>query len=117
MPNVTSVAVTPRVCASAPAASASDAATVIRPIVDLFIFSSLDPLRILPLACLGIHAVDHPLVLFADELALELHGRRDLVVLGRELLRDQPELLDRLDPRKACVHPVDLRADQVDHLA
>src|ERR1051326_7020933 len=108
MPNVTSVAVTPRVCASAPVASASDATTVIKPIVDFFIFSSLDPLRIKPLACLGIHAVNHPLVLFADELALELHGRRDLVVLARELLLDQPEFLDRLDPREACIDPVDL---------
>src|SRR5437660_12364836 len=105
MPNVTSVAVTPRCCAIAPDVMAI-AATDIRPIVHLFIFSSLDPVaKYIPLTCLGIHAVNHCLVLFADELALELHGRRHLVVLGGELLLDQPELLDGLDPREALVDP------------
>src|SRR5262245_59998753 len=118
MPNVTSVAVTPRCCAIAPAASATDAATVTRPIIDLFNLILPRPrCNYNPLACLGIHAVDHRLVLFADELALELHGRRDLVVLWRQLLLDQPELLDRLDPGEALVDALDLPADQLHHLA
>ena len=43
--------------------------------------------------------------------------RRQLVVLGRELLLDQAEFLDRLDPREALIHLLDLRPDQVLHLA
>src|SRR6476659_1412475 len=110
MPNTTSLAVTPRCCADAPEATAMAATAIATPIVVLVICFLL-------LACFGIHAVDHRLVLVADELALELHGRRDLVVLGRELLLDQPELLDGLDPGEACVDPLDLGPDQVLHLA
>src|SRR5580698_5236681 len=109
MPKVISVGVTPRCCAKAPGAMASTAKAIAIPAFLIILLP--------PLACVGIHAVDHRLVLLADELALELHGRRDLVVLGRELLLDQPELLDRLDPREACVDPLDLRPDQVLHLA
>src|SRR5712672_4172423 len=121
MPSRISVGVTPRVCADAPAV-ASDAASAIaipRPIVDFFIFSSLFPrgCDYSGLARLGIHAVDHPDVLFIHELALELHCRRELVVLGGELLLDQPELLDRLDPREILVDPFDLRPDAVVDLA
>src|SRR3954462_10730818 len=106
MPNTTSLAVTPRCCAAAPEAAAMAATANTTPIVVLVICFP-------PLACLGIHAVDHCLVLLAHELALELHGRGDLVVLGGELLLDQPELLDRLDPREAHVHLLDLGRDQL----
>src|SRR5260370_26481767 len=119
MPNTTSVDVTPRVCADAPAAATSEPAAAAiataRAIVDLFIFSSLIPRACdySGLARLGIHAVDHPDVLFIHEFALELHRRRELVVLGGELLLDQAELLDRLDAREVLVHPLDLRPNQV----
>src|SRR5690242_19507528 len=117
MPNTISFAVTPRVCADAGRdASVATATAVTRPIVDLCICSSLNASIVL-LANLGIHAVDHPLVLLVHEPALELHRGCELVVLGGELLLDQPELLDRLDPGEVAVHPLDLRPDQVVDLA
>src|SRR5581483_11668158 len=71
-----------------------------------------------PAACgtsrrLAVHVLDQGLVLLVHELALQLHGGRELVVLGGELLLDQAEPLDRLDPREALVHLLDLRPDQV----
>src|SRR5882724_6240166 len=115
MPNTTSVGVTPRVCAEAPAAGSNAAAAIASPraIVDLFIDSSLPSCNCIELACLGIHAVDHRPILLVHELALELHRRRQFIVLGGELLLDQPELLDRFDAREALVHALDLRPDQV----
>src|SRR5215468_12742367 len=119
MPNVTSVGVTPRVCAEAPAVGSSAAATIAIPqvIADLFIVSSLAGRNYSGLARLGIHAVDHGLVFLVHELALELHCRRHLVVFRGELLLDQAELLDGLDPREVLVDPLDLRPDQILDLA
>ena len=56
-----------------------------------------------PSGCCRVHRFDQITILFTDQLALELHGRRQLLVLRAELLLDQPELLDRLDPREAGV--------------
>src|SRR5215472_11639750 len=120
MPKVTSLAVTPRCCAIAPAATSDNAPVTARPIpfVDLPIVSSLYCCgTITPSTRLDIHAVDHALVLLVHELALEFHGRRQFVVLGGELLLDQPELLDGLDPREVLVDPLDLRPDQVGDFA
>src|SRR5260370_7986205 len=111
MPNTTSVDVTPRVCADAPAAATSEPAAAAiataRAIVDLFIFSSLIPRACdySGLARLGIHAVDHPDVLFIHEFALELHRRRELVVLGGERLSVPPQLLYSPYPPHTLVHP------------
>src|SRR5260221_14446723 len=129
MPNSISLAVPPRVCAEAAVASdaAAVAAAIVLTIVHLLI--AFPPLgwrrpagpafvhHYSGLERLGIHAVDHPLVLLVHELALELHRGRDLLVLGGELLLDQPVLLDRLHPREVPVHPLDLRRDQVASLA
>src|SRR5215831_4098714 len=119
MPNTTSVGVTPRVSAEAPAIGSSAAVAIAIPIVivDLFIVPSLAGCDYSGLARLGIHAVDHRLVLLVHKFPLELHGRRQLIVLGGELLLDQAELLDGFDPREVLVDPLDLRPDQVLHLA
>src|SRR5882672_1035153 len=123
MPNSTSVAVTPRVCAEAAVASdaAAVAAAMVLTIVHFLI--AFPPLRWRRPAGpafvhhyngserLGIHQVDHPLVLLVHELALELHRRRHFLVLGGELLLDQPELLDRFDPREILVNALDFRPD------
>src|SRR5436309_6943004 len=61
---------------------------------------------------LGVHGLDHVLVLSVDERALELHRRRELLVLRGEDLLDQPELLDGLDPRQLPIDAVDLAPDQ-----
>ena len=45
-----------------------------------------------------------------DELALELHRRRQFLVLGGELLLDQAELLDLLDPGELRCSPARSRA-------
>ena len=61
----------------------------------------------------AVHRLYQRLVLFVDELALELHRRRQLFVFGTELGFDQTELLDLLDTRKPGVHSVDLGLDQL----
>src|SRR5262249_38979807 len=47
---------------------------------------------------LAVHRVDLAGITLVHEIALQLHGRRQLLVLGRELPLDQHELLDGLDP-------------------
>src|SRR6266571_4764020 len=65
----------------------------------------------------AVHGLDLGTVLLVDELALELHGRRQFVVLGGELPLDQVKPLDRLDAREIDVDLLDLAPDQVAHLA
>src|SRR5439155_824621 len=57
--------------------------------------------------------VDRVLVFHADQRPLQLHGRRQLLVVGSEDLLDEAELLDGLDPRELPVHALDLAPDQV----
>src|SRR5215510_8098302 len=118
MPSTISVLLTPRLCAAATPASAtaptSPAATSRILIVGSFRRVRQCPGRRAADAALGlgVHGVDDVLVLAVDERALELHGRRELLVLRGEDLLDQPELLDGLDPRQLPVDPLDLAADQ-----
>src|SRR5499426_4716104 len=63
-----------------------------------------------------VHGVDDVLVLDVDEGALELHGRRQLVVLRGEDLLDEAELLDGLHAGELPVHALDLAPDQILHL-
>jgi len=49
---------------------------------------------------LAIHGVDFGGITLVHETALQLHGRRQLLVLGRELTFDQVELLDGFDARE-----------------
>src|ERR1051325_7159193 len=98
MPSTISVGVTPRVsfCAAATPATASapaSTATASHLVMDR---SSLSPCRV--------HVVDDVLVLGVHERPLELHGGRQLLVLGREDLLDEPEGLDGLHPRHLPVH-------------
>src|SRR5882672_12129125 len=110
MPSTISPGVTPRVsfCAAATPATASAPASTATASHLFMDRSSLSP------GC--VHVVDDVLVLGVHERALELHGRRQLLVLRRENLLDQPEGLDGLHPGHLPVHPLDLRPDEVLHL-
>src|SRR4029079_6567259 len=68
-------------------------------------FSSLAPFVV--------HAVDDILVFAIDERPLQLHRGRQLLVLRRQQLLDEPELLDRLHPRELLVDALDLAPDEV----
>src|SRR5206468_60059 len=109
---------TPRVsfCATATPAAATTPTTTLR-IKSFFIARSLRKCRpwAVPLS-LRVHVVDDVLVLRVDERALELHRRRQLVVLRREDLLDEPELLDRLHPGELLVDALDLAPDEVLHV-
>src|SRR5713101_3517497 len=61
----------------------------------------------------GVERLDLAGVFLVHELALELHGRGQLVVLRRELLLDQVEFLDGLDPGELAVDLLDLVPDQL----
>src|SRR6266446_8491840 len=61
----------------------------------------------------GVERLDLAGVFLVHEFALELHGRGELVVLRGELLLDQVELLDGLDPGELGVDLLDLAPDQV----
>ena len=50
------------------------------------------------------------------QFAFELHGRREFLVFGGQLVFQQEEFLDLLNPRKLLVHPVNLALDQCLHL-
>src|SRR5262245_11683533 len=54
---------------------------------------------------LGVHRVDQLAVLLVHERPLELHRRGQLLVLRRQDLLDEPELLDGLDARELTVDP------------
>src|SRR5207245_11334824 len=117
MPSTISLAVTPRVsfCAVATPATASaptSTATASRLFMDRS-FRSAGWRRPSPRR---VHLVDDVLVLGVHQGPLELHGRRQLLVLGRQDLLDEPERLDGLHPGQLPVHPLDLRPDQVLHL-
>src|SRR3990167_10653893 len=60
----------------------------------------------------SIHGLDLRRVFLFHQLALELHGRSEFFVFGRELGIEQEELLDLLHAGKLLVHPVDLLLDQ-----
>src|SRR5258708_10298296 len=62
---------------------------------------------------LAIHGVDLGRVALVHEAALQLHGRRQFLVLGRQLTLDQEEFLDGFDPREIDVDRLDLALDQV----
>src|ERR1700686_4150012 len=61
----------------------------------------------------GIQRLDFAGVFLVHEFALELHGRGELVVLRGELLLDQMEFLDGLDPGEMRVDLLDLAPDQL----
>src|SRR5262249_829062 len=128
MPSTISVLVTPRVCADASVATAASAATAtlinVRYIVFFLLWkvAQLSGCKALissgpSLRSVGVHAVDQYFVFLVHELALQLHRWRQLIVLCRELMFDQPELLDRLGLCEALIDLLDLRPDQVLHLA
>src|SRR3954468_18288950 len=60
-----------------------------------------------------IHGVDLGGITLVHEAALQLHGRRQLLVLGRQLALDQEETLDGLDAGEIDVDRLDLALDQV----
>src|SRR4029077_4955076 len=66
--------------------------------------SKLIPLRHRPFA---VHGVDLGRVTLVHKTALQLHGRRQFLILGRQLALDQEEFLDGLDPRKIDVDRLD----------
>src|SRR5574341_529147 len=72
--------------------------------------------RLPALRSLAVHGLDHVLVFLVHHLALELHGGRQFLVLGRQLLLDEAELLDRFHPRQVAVHFFHLVPDQRDDL-
>src|SRR5216683_5860827 len=61
----------------------------------------------------AIHGVDLAGVTLVHKTALQLHGRRQFLVLGRQLPLDQIEFLDGLDPGEIDVHRLDLALDQI----
>src|SRR5260370_15594871 len=61
----------------------------------------------------AIHGVDLDRVALVHEIPLQLHGRRQFLVLRRQLAFDQEELLDGFDPREIGVHRLDLAHDQI----
>src|SRR5712671_3080519 len=61
----------------------------------------------------AIHGLDLGRVTLVHEAALQLHGRRQLLILGRQLPLDQEEFLDGLDPREIDVDRLDLALDQI----
>src|SRR6478736_5784105 len=60
-----------------------------------------------------IHRVDLGGITLVHEAALQLHGRRQLLVLRSELAFDQIESLDGLDAGEIRIDPLDLAPDQV----
>src|SRR6266446_5784925 len=56
----------------------------------------------------AIHGVYLGRVTLVHETALQLHGRRQFLILGRELTLDQEKLLDGFDPREVNVDRLDL---------
>src|SRR6202171_707551 len=62
---------------------------------------------------LAIHGVNLDRVALVHEIPLQLHGRRQFLVLGRQLALDQEEFLDGLDAGKTRVHRLDLAQDQI----
>src|SRR2546426_3570853 len=91
MPSTISVLLTPRVsfCPVATPASAS-APTTTAAAIRIFIARSFSFEGFLSLR---VHGVDHVLVLRADERPLQLHGRRQLLVIGGEDLFPEGEIL------------------------
>ena len=55
-----------------------------------------------------VHCIDLGCVGFIHEAALQLHGRRQFLVLGRELPLDQMELLDGFDAGEIGIDGFDL---------
>src|SRR6202045_3790502 len=62
---------------------------------------------------LAIHGVDLDRVALVHEIPLQLHGRRQFLVLGRQLALDQEEFLDGFDAGEIGVHRLDLALDQI----
>src|ERR1700716_3709531 len=64
-------------------------------------------------ALAAIHGVDLGRIALVHETPLQLHGRRQFLVLGRQLALDQEELLDGFDPGEIDVDRLDLALDQI----
>src|SRR6266852_3866508 len=116
MPRTISVLVTPRVSFCAMAAPARATKPTSTPTPSSFLMSCSFrgcPSAIRRPSSPRVHSVDHRFVFHVHECPLQLHGRRQLLVLGGEDLLDEAELLDRLYPRELPVHPLDLAPEQV----
>src|SRR5262245_39280009 len=114
MPSTISPLLTPRVSFWAMAAPATATATASTPAIRAVLIERLlSSPRPAGASGLSVHGVDHVPVLRAHEAPLELHGGRELLVLGGEELLDQVKLLDGLDPGELLVHPLDLLPDQI----
>src|SRR3954452_905464 len=61
---------------------------------------------------IAIHGIDFRGVALVHEAALQLHGRCQFLVLGRQLALDQVELLDGLDASEVGIHRLDLALNQ-----
>src|SRR5258707_5500355 len=61
----------------------------------------------------AIHGVDLVRVPLVHKTPLQLHGRRQFLVLGRELAFNQEEFLDGFDAGEIGIHRLDLALDQV----
>src|SRR5882672_1572647 len=61
----------------------------------------------------AIHGFDLGGVTLVHETPLQLHGRRQFLVLGRQLALDQEELLDGLDAGEVDIDRLDLALDQI----
>src|SRR5262245_29787217 len=115
MPSTISPLLTPRVsfCAIATPARATAPASTHTARAFLFIVVSLSWPAPRGASGLPVHAVDDVPVLRVHETPLQLHGGRQLLVLGGEDLLDEVELLDGLHAGELLVHPLDLRPDEV----
>src|SRR3979409_2102493 len=62
---------------------------------------------------LAIHGVDLAREALLPEIPLQLHGRGQFLVFGRQLALDQEELLDGFDTGEIGVHRLDLAQHQI----
>src|SRR5947209_7674605 len=63
----------------------------------------------------AVHRLDRVLVLLSDRLALELHGRGELIASGLPVALDDRKLLDLLDARQVAACLVDPLLDSLAH--
>src|SRR5690606_16529514 len=99
-PMTISVSLTPCVACAAEAMPAANAAARMDFVI-AFLISFLLVVAFVPYGaalCLTVHLVDQTLVLLFHEAALQLHGRRQFIIFGRQQHVDQAKILDLLDP-------------------
>src|SRR5437763_2955437 len=82
-------------------------------VVSFAVFASLLRLVLSHRSFAAIHGVDLAGVTLVHKTALQLHGRRQFLVLGRQLTLDQIKFLDGLDAGEIDVHRFDLALDQI----